>query len=951
MKNKKILSILLASAMIGTAPASAWAADFADADISMEENAEDVTEEDVPEQQEDDAAEEETESVDLEEEAADLEQSADTSTEESEDPFSAGEAATAFDDGSETAGDLALKGSGTEADPYQIATTDDIQAVADYVNSGKGTFLNQYLKFTEDITLPTGWTPIGAENSKFQGNLDGGNHLLTVPEGEQCLLGYVAEASLKNLNIYGKQIASEGVVSHYVQDRNSPNPISIDNVTLKSGTQTLKSGFIGGYASGQNVITITNCTVEKGVVIGYDKQQDNIGSFGGDYNGTISNCVSYADVYGAKYVGGICGNKGQSMGTYALTDCKFYGTVTASGNYAGGISGGGYGGTQWGESTAPNTAGVTIKNCYSNGTIVGNDYVGGILGSETGMVQCWDNGIEYIQNNRFVGTVEATEGTYAGAIVGYINGLDKYNIIENNEYSGDVKGIGFIKYIDTNYENPTAVEGVTYYNTENGKPENAPSGATKTQLNRTDDPLGADADKLARKLSKIKVSLTILGDQVHDSDKDHNYHTYYAGNLQTWLEQSEYTVVEGSTAKDVIDAALLANNMTCVNPSGNYIESITKDGVTLGQFTNGKNSGWMYNLNGVMPDLGVAEQTVNNDDQIVLFYTDWYGEEGTHEWKTEWSYDENAHWHECSGQWCNISSNDRKNGYGAHTFGEGTVTKEPTNTEAGVRTYKCTVCGYEKNEEIPALAAITLNSTAATVVAGQSTTAVQLKSATVKGDKIKAAHSNNTKIAAAYVKDGKLTIKGLAAGTTTVTVASVKGAKATVKVTVVKPSVTLSSKAVTIVAGQSTTAVKIKSVNVKGDQIKAASSSNKKVTAASVKNGKLTIKGLAAGTSTVTVATVKGARTTVKVTVVKPAITLNTKAVTVAVKKTNTAVKIKSANVKGDQIKSAKSSNTKIASVSVKNGKLTIKGLKKGKVTVTVTSTKGATAKVTVTVK
>ena len=93
----------------------------------------------------------------------------------------------------------------------------------------------------------------------------------------------------------------------------------------------MKSGFIGGYASGQNQITITNSTVEKGVVIGYDKAQSNIGSFGGDFNGTIENCVSYADVYGTKYVGGISGNKGQSMGTYALKNCKFYGTVTASG--------------------------------------------------------------------------------------------------------------------------------------------------------------------------------------------------------------------------------------------------------------------------------------------------------------------------------------------------------------------------------------------------------------------------------------------------------------------------------------------------------------------------------------------------------------------------------------------------------------------------------------------
>ena len=41
MKRKKILSILLASAMIGTAPASAWAADFTDTNVV---DAEEVTE-------------------------------------------------------------------------------------------------------------------------------------------------------------------------------------------------------------------------------------------------------------------------------------------------------------------------------------------------------------------------------------------------------------------------------------------------------------------------------------------------------------------------------------------------------------------------------------------------------------------------------------------------------------------------------------------------------------------------------------------------------------------------------------------------------------------------------------------------------------------------------------------------------------------------------------------
>lgn len=59
------------------------------------------------------------------------------------------------------------------------------------------------------------------------------------------------------------------------------------------------------------------------------------------------NCVSHATVYGVDYVGGICGNKGQTMGPYSLQYCIFDGTVEASGNYAGGISGGGYGGIQF----------------------------------------------------------------------------------------------------------------------------------------------------------------------------------------------------------------------------------------------------------------------------------------------------------------------------------------------------------------------------------------------------------------------------------------------------------------------------------------------------------------------------------------------------------------------------------------------------------------------------
>ena len=922
MKNKKLLSILLAGAMIGTAPASAWAADFSDEAVIVAEDAtEEAAGEDVPEQQEADAEDvadvesedlqEDAEDLSQEADAEDLEQSTEANAQENEDPFSDGDAAAVFDDG-ETTGDLTLKGTGTQEDPYQIATTEDIQAVADYVNSGKGTFEGQYLKFTADITLPTGWTPIGAEKSKFKGNLDGDNHLLTVPKGEKCLLGYIAEATLKNLNIYGEQIASYGVVNNYELDYTSRNPIKIDNVTLKSGTQTLKSGFIGGNASGQNQLTITNSTIEKGVVIGYDKDQEKIGSFGGSYNGTISNCVSYADVYGTKYVGGICGNKGMAMGTYTLEDCKFYGSVTASGNYAGGICGGGYGGhsSEWGdfdESSAPNTQGVTIQNCYSNGTITGQNYVGGILGSETGMVQCFDNGIQYVQNNTFEGTVSATDGTYVGGVIGYINGLDKYNIIENNEYTcKDVKGIGFIKYIDTNCANPTAIEGVTYWNSENG---GISKDAPRAQHNRTDDPLGADADKLAKLVAKkINVGLTILGDQLHDSDKDHKYHTYYAGNLETWLEQSEYTVEEGTVAKDVIDAALLANNMTCENPSGNYITSMTKDGVTIGSLTNGQKSGWMYTINGTVSDFGVGEQKVSDGDQLVLYYTDYYSEEAPHQWATKWTSDKTAHWHECSVDWCEISSNDRKDSYAKHTY-KTVVTKKPTYTATGVKTSTCTVCGYKKTETVAKLKCTKHTYT-------WKTTTKATVFAPAKQTKVCSKCGYTTKITRNYGK--KLT-----------------------------PTLKLNTTKFTLKVKQATSKVKVTGL-ANGDSVKSWTSSNKSVAAVNSK-GVITA-GTKTGTAKITVTLKSGKKGYITVTVQKA--TVKTTKIT-GVKSALTLTKGKSTTLKpvvspftsGEKV-TYTSSNKNVAAVSSK-GVITAK--KKGTAVITVKSgSKKVTCKVTV---
>lgn len=397
-----------------------------------------------------------------------------------------------------------LQGSGTKEAPYKLTSAADLVKLSNHVAAG-GDTKDTYFVITTDITLPTGWTPIGslkegktwASNldksgfNAFSGIIDGDDHTITVPKGSKTMLGAVAGGKLSNLNIYGEKIDGYGVVEYYYVDRANPVKVEIDNVTLKSGTHTKYSGFIGGYASGVDVVIIRNSTVEAGVVIGDDgtypewaeelkgdfnypwgptglKMNDMIGSFGGCVNGTIENCTSAAKVYGRNYVGGITGFKGQSMGDCITRNCSFTGEVIATGKFAGGIVGGGYSAV-----SAPNTPATTVEACVFTGKVTGATNVGGIFGGEELLKQCWNNGIGYIRGNYSTGTITATDKDgVKGGIIGYMNSLDRYNVIANNYYlngSAD-KGIGSVNEVNVETKSD--------------------------EYKRVDDPLGADAEKL-----------------------------------------------------------------------------------------------------------------------------------------------------------------------------------------------------------------------------------------------------------------------------------------------------------------------------------------------------------------------------------------------------------------------------------------------------------------------
>ena len=75
----------------------------------------------------------------------------------------------------------------------------------------------------------------------------------------------------------------------------------------------------------------------------------------------------------------------------------------------------------------------------------------------------------------------------------------------------------------------------------------------------------------------------------------------------------------------------------------------------------------------------------------------------THTYGAEWKKDESGHWHESTCDATAPTHDAMKGNFAAHTFDEGVVTKPEGYGVVGEKKFTCTVCGYEKTEEIDAL--------------------------------------------------------------------------------------------------------------------------------------------------------------------------------------------------------------------------------------------------------
>lgn len=67
-----------------------------------------------------------------------------------------------------------------------------------------------------------------------------------------------------------------------------------------------------------------------------------------------------------------------------------------------------------------------------------------------------------------------------------------------------------------------------------------------------------------------------------------------------------------------------------------------------------------------------------------------------HEPKDEWTTSDAMHWKDCSTEGHTDKLNE-----GEHTFDSGKITTPATEEAEGVKTFTCTVCGYQKTESVP----------------------------------------------------------------------------------------------------------------------------------------------------------------------------------------------------------------------------------------------------------
>lgn len=244
-----------------------------------------------------------------------------------------------------------LSGSGTEDDPYLLATAADLKAFRDMANAEASSKLCATL--TADIDLGgEAWTPFepsGFVTEAYAGTFDGANHTikgLSVNSTSKSGVGFfgtVHGATIKNLQIAGNIYSTNSSYVGGIVGRTQGN-VTIDGCSFSGSVTATKAGMTngaGGIAGrvSAGTLAVTNCA-NLSDVTGSGSAAGILG-YAGNTKVTIENCYNSGAISGQNYASGICSiGTGKNGKTGKIGNCYNVGTITGTsdGAYYAGIS-------------------------------------------------------------------------------------------------------------------------------------------------------------------------------------------------------------------------------------------------------------------------------------------------------------------------------------------------------------------------------------------------------------------------------------------------------------------------------------------------------------------------------------------------------------------------------------------------------------------------------------
>jgi len=201
-----------------------------------------------------------------------------------------------------------FSGAGVDGDPYIINSAEDLEYLADLVNSGDPGHIDKYYKLGNNIDLSDydsgeGWIPIGSGAYQFFGHFDGDGNVISnlyIDNRDDCvgLFGAVSAGSVvANLGLENASVSGGSEVGGIVG-------CLYGSVANSYFAGTVNGHFaIGGVAGDMNGGSVVN-SYSTGDVNGYSS----VGGVAGYINvSSVINSYSTSAVSGYMYVGGVAG--------------------------------------------------------------------------------------------------------------------------------------------------------------------------------------------------------------------------------------------------------------------------------------------------------------------------------------------------------------------------------------------------------------------------------------------------------------------------------------------------------------------------------------------------------------------------------------------------------------------------------------------------------------------